>query len=104
MRPTILIISFALSSLLAPSLALAAPTTFAGLVNFFLGYINILIPMIISAAIVIYMKNTATGLYNLKSGKPSPDWQQSMFWGIVVITVMVSIWGILSVLGNTLRL
>lgn len=98
-----MMVALGISALLAPSIALAAPQTFAELVGFFVGYINFIIPVIISAAVVIYMKNTATGIYKLKGGKADPDWQQGMLWGIVIITMMVSLWGILSIIAQTLR-
>jgi len=85
-----------------PSFALAAPVTFSDLIyNWLIPYINIGISLILTSAVVIYMKNTASGIFNLRSGKPDPDWQQSMLWGIIILTLMVSIWGVLSVLSNT---
>ena len=90
-----------ISGFLLPSIAFAAPQTFSDLVHFFIGYINFIIPMVITAAVVLYMRNTATGLYDLSRGKANPDWKASMVWGIVILTMMVSLWGILTIIGVT---
>ena len=94
------------AQLLLPVPALAAPRigsspTFNSLVHFFLAYINILIPIAIAAAVVLYMYNTASGIFKLRSGSVDPDWQKGMIWGIVAIFLMVSLWGILTILANT---
>lgn len=101
MQKRILTGIFGAFTILVPSIAFGAAKTFIELVANFIDVINIIIPIIISAAVVLYMKNTATGLYNLKGGKVDPDWQKTMLWGIIVITLMVSLWGILSILTNT---
>lgn len=101
MQKRTLAVIFGAFSILTPSIALGAAKTFIELVSNFIDVINITIPIIISAAVVLYMKNTATGLYNMKSGKVDPDWQKTMLWGIIIITLMVSLWGILSILTST---
>ena len=86
-----------------PAIALAAgpPETFGELVGMLLGYINVIVPIVIAGAAVVYMKNTASGLFAMRSGKADPDWQKSMLWGVLIIFLMVSLWGISSILANT---
>ena len=99
------------TSLLLPGAALAAsPTlsstsaTFKDLVGFLIGYVNIIIPVLIAAAVLFYMKNTAAGIFKLRNGEVDPDWKQSMIWGIVAILLIVSICGILTILANTFQI
>lgn len=82
----------------------ATPKTFAELVSFLIGYINIIVPLIITAAVVFYMRNTLLGLISLKGGTVDPDWKKGMLWGIGIIFLMVSIWGVLSILAATFQI
>ena len=88
----------------APTVAFAAPKTFAGLVAFIVGYINLLIPIIITLAIIYYMWNTVQGMWKLKDGKVDADWSKSMLYGIIAIALMVSIWGVLRILASTFKI
>lgn len=90
--------------LLFPAVAFAAPQTFAELVHFIISYINFIIPIIISLAVLLYVRNTAQGLFKMKDGKGDPDWKTGMLWGIIAITLMVSLWGILTILANTFQI
>lgn len=88
-------------TILSPSIVFAAPKTFSELVAFLIGYINIIIPIIISAAVLLYVRNTASGLWGMREGKADPSWKTGMMWGVITIFFMVSIWGILTILLNT---
>ena len=99
----LLIASSALITL-TPLLASAAPQTFAERVGFLIGYINIIIPIIISAAVLCYIYNTGQGMWDRSKGLSDTAWKDGMMWGIITITIMVSIWGILSILANTFQI
>lgn len=89
---------------LAPNLVSAAtqtPQTFEQLVAFIIGYINIIVPIVITLAVVYYMWNTAQGIWTNRTGTIDPDWQKGMVWGLLAIGLMVSIWGVLNILAST---
>ncbi|PIR83703.1 hypothetical protein COU18_03450 [Candidatus Kaiserbacteria bacterium CG10_big_fil_rev_8_21_14_0_10_51_14] len=89
--------------LAVPAIALAAPQTFAGLVNVIVGYINIAIPVLITLGIVIYMYGVSTNI--LKFGDENREKFKAYFvWGILILFFMVSIWGILRLLQSTFNL
>ncbi|HET8580855.1 MAG TPA: hypothetical protein VFL98_00050 [Candidatus Paceibacterota bacterium] len=94
------------SALLVPALASAAvASTFSGLVSFIVNdFIDLLIPVLISAAVLLYMRNTATGIFKLQKGEVDPNWRRSMLWGIIAIVLMVSLWGILAILAATFQI
>lgn len=88
-----------------PLFAMAAPPkTFGQLVDFLVSYINFIIPIVISAAVLFYVYNTGAGIWKMKGGDPGPDWKQGVLWGVIAITLMVSIWGILSILAATFHI
>lgn len=90
--------------LAVPLMASAAPRTFGELVHFLISYINFVIPIIISAAVLLYVYHTGQGIWRMKDGKPDEAWKQGALWGIIAITLMVSLWGILTILANTFQI
>ncbi len=96
----------ALASL--PGLALAAPKTFAELVSLFVLIINVLTPTLIGLALVFFlyrMLSTALGGGDHGHGGTGqfiPAKVRAVgMWGIFILFVMVSIWGILRIIENT---
>lgn len=84
----------------APSAAFAAPRTFLELSNKIVGLINLAIPVLILAGIVIYFFGVSTNILNF-SDDSREKLKAYFFWGVIILFVMVSIWGILSLLKNT---
>lgn len=95
MKEKILALVGGVFAVMTPSIAFAAPQTFSDLVAQLISFIDALVPIVVGLTILVYMNNTATGIYKLGQGKADPEWKQGMFWGIIIIAVMVSIWGIL---------
>ena len=88
--------------LTAPALALAAaPRTWEELVNRLVYIMDFSIGTLIVCAIVLYFFGI---LNNMRKAKDSDTSQMRTFflWGIIALFVMVSIWGILQILRNTL--
>lgn len=86
---------------LLPLPALAAPRTFAELANLIVTILNSATGLLILAAIVIYFGGIA-----MKMRKTGAEDAQGLrtyiLWGVVIIFVMVSIWGILELIQTTI--
>lgn len=92
----------ALCILLTPAVAFAAPKTFSALVNWFVGIIDLIIPTIITLMVVYYMYIGFNSTRNLEEGGLAQR-SQVFGWGILILFVAVSIWGILRILQNSLN-
>jgi hypothetical protein len=89
-------------ALAAPSIALAAaPRTFAELANFIVTILDSAAGLLVLAGIVIYFYGLSTNILKMKD-EGGEKMRSYFVWGIIVIFIMVSIWGILELLQNTL--
>lgn len=89
------------SILLLPTVAMAAsPRTFQELVNVVVTNINALTFLLILAGVVIYFYGLSTNI--LKFGEDHKKFRNYFFWGIIILFVMVSLWGILVLLRESL--
>lgn len=65
-----------------------------------LGILNTVIPLLISVGVLYFIWGVVD--YTLSgSTEKKEQGQQHMIWGIIGITVIVSIWGLVAVLSNT---
>lgn len=79
------------------------PTTFAGLVNFFLDIINQIIPLIIGLAFLfIVWKLIDAWIIHADDPGKLEEGRTVAITGVVVMVCMLSIWGILNILKNSL--
>lgn len=90
-----------LASTCAPMIALAAPQTFKELVEYLVTIMNMLVPIIITAALVVYLFGISQSVLDFGGDKGRDKMKAYMFYGILIIFVMVSIWGILNLLQDT---
>ncbi len=86
----------------APALAFAAaPKTFQELAKLLIELINLAIVALVISAIVIYFLGVSTNIMSF-----SEDGREKLktyfAWGLAILFVMFSIWGILALLSNTL--
>ena len=91
-----------LALLLLPTVALAsAPRTFEELANLIVAILDSGVGLLVLAGIVIYFYGVSTNILKMsdEGGKTARAY---FVWGILVIFIMVSIWGILDLLQNTL--
>lgn len=94
--------SLPLVLLALPSVALAAaPRTFSELANLLVTILDSATGLLVVAGIVIYFYGVSTNILKM-SGEGGAKVRQYMVWGLIVIFVMVSIWGILRILQSTL--
>ncbi len=93
---------FALALLAVPAVAsAAAPRTFLDLSNVIVVILNNATAVLIVAGIVVYFYGVSTNILNF-SDEAGEKLKAYFFWGIIVLFVMVSIWGILRILQNTI--
>ncbi len=94
-------ISIAATALLAPSIAsAAAPRTFLELSNLIVLILDNATAVLIVAGIVVYFYGVSTNILSF-SEKGGEKVRAYFLWGIIILFVMVSIWGILRLLRNT---
>ncbi len=88
--------------LAAPTVAsAAAPRTFLELSNLIVLILDNATAVLIVAGIVVYFYGISTNILNF-SEDGGEKVRAYFFWGIIVLFVMVSIWGILRLLQSTL--
>jgi hypothetical protein len=93
--------SFAALALLTPAVALAAPRTFSELAETFVAIIDSATGLLILAGIVIYFYGISRNVLKMKDEGGKLMWNY-VIWGIGVIFLMVSIWGIIELVQNTI--
>ncbi len=79
------------------------PTTFSGLVDFILGFINILIPAIF-AVVFLYLVVKIIDAWVLHADDDSKreEGRRMMITAVIVFVVMISTWGIVAMIRNSI--
>jgi len=92
------------ASYLLPALVFAQSpdSSVGGLVPLIQDLINTLTPIVVALALLYFFWGLAK--YILSSGDEAEKdkGKNMMIWGIIALFVMVSVWGIVGLLGNTL--
>lgn len=88
-------------TLAAPSLALAAPRTFQELASYLVFLMNNAVAVLIVLGLIIYFWGVTANLKKASEGDAEAR-KNIIFWGVIALFVMVSVWGILRLLQNTL--
>ncbi|OGG70571.1 hypothetical protein A3F27_02955 [Candidatus Kaiserbacteria bacterium RIFCSPHIGHO2_12_FULL_53_13] len=87
--------------LLVPAVALAAPRTWSELVDSLVSLMNYGVATLVALAIALYFYGISSNI--LKLGENEPEKKKAyFFWGIIILFVMVSVWGILRIVRYTL--
>ena len=91
---------FALISVASPLMVLAKGDGITGIISDFNGWINALIPLIIGLAVIAFMWGL---IQYISAGDDSKkaEAKSAMIYGIIILFVMVSIWGIVKILQDT---
>jgi len=87
---------------MAPFISLAITQTITDLIAIIQGILAAIVPLIFSLAVIYFIWTTAQ--YILKEGDAKNEARSHMIWGIVILFVMVSIWGLVAILTNTFLL
>jgi hypothetical protein len=93
----------ALSFMLLPMVA-AAQSPFSDLLEEVQGFINDLIPLLIGLAVVFFLYTLARFMLSAGDPEKQKNAKGMMIYGIVVLVVMVSVWGLVNFVVDTLDL
>ena len=93
------IITLAAATIALPALASAA--SIFDTLSLFNTILNALIGLFITLAIVVFFWGMISYLF--KQGEDKSEGLKIMFYGVITIFVMVSIWGIIRLLQNTFK-
>lgn len=79
------------------------PGNFAELVGFFIGIFELIIPFIFSLTLlVIIWKIIDSWIINADNTSKIDEGKQYVLWGVIVLVIMSSVWGILRLLRSSL--
>lgn len=93
-------ISFLL--MVVPAVTFAAPQTFKELIDRAIVMMDLIVPTLIAASLVIYFYGIAQNILQFgEDGKRSEKIRNFYGYGLIVLFVMVSVWGILQLMVNT---
>ncbi len=85
--------------------AYAVVTTFKQMIDivFINGILSPIVPLLIGLAVVVFIYGVLVLVFS-EGGEKREDGKKFMFWGIIGIFVMVSVWGLVAVLQGTFNL
>jgi hypothetical protein len=98
MRLAILFLGLAI---FLPNIVLAAPADFAGLVSAIIGVVKSFVPLLFGVAVLIFFWGMAKFVLNSGDEAGVAEGKQTMFYGLVGLFVMFSIWGIIRIIEAT---
>ena len=67
------------------------------------GILKPIVPLLVSLAVVFFIYGVLVFMFS-EGGEKKEEGKQYMFWGIIGIFVMVSVWGLVTVLQGTFNL
>ena len=89
----------------APTAAtFAASNNFKEFTNQLIDFVNLATSALLSAAIAFFFYSVVRNMWGFNSGnaEQKEKLQQTLVWGVLIIFIMVSIWGIIAILQQTL--
>lgn len=85
-----------------PLVALAAPLdSFKDLMEFLTELINAVVPILFTLALLTFFWGVAMYMKNADSAAKRAEGRTYMLYGVIGLFVMVSLWGLVSILANT---
>jgi len=90
-----------LAAFLAPIFAYAAISDLRSLIGKFTDILQALIPIMIGLGLLAFFWGIANFILNADNEEKRREGRQVMLWGVIALTVMVLIAGILTVIENT---
>ncbi|QQG37739.1 MAG: hypothetical protein HYS26_03895 [Candidatus Kaiserbacteria bacterium] len=89
-------------TLFLPGVALAAPKTFTELACTVVSILDTATMTVILLGLVAYFYGIATNIGHFGEEKDHEKVKAYFFWGLIILFVMFSIWGIVAIVKNTL--
>lgn len=103
MKKNIFVTALALS-IITPVVSFAALEGIASLIKTAGGLLNQIIPIVFGLALVFFFWGMAQFILHAGEEEAREQGKQRMLWGIVALFVIVSIYGILGFIGNSLNI
>jgi len=94
-------LTFLALTLVMPEVSFAAATTLQGLANQVAGFLNASTTLIMLGGVLVFFYGTTSNIFKTSRGE-TREMRSYLLWGIFTLFIMFSIWGILSLLQNTL--
>jgi hypothetical protein len=96
------IFSLPLPVFAAPSCggSFGTPQNFSEFLCIFVDIVSLLIPIVAAVALLAFFWGLAKFILHSDSDDAHENGRQLMFWGIIALFVMVSIWGIITILHD----
>ena len=92
-------------SFLLPSIVLAAgsqaPKTFKGVITLIEEYISYLIPLLFGIALVFFLMGVVKYIMYAGNEDKRSEGAKFMFYGIIGLAVMISVWGLVKIITGT---
>lgn len=95
-------VSFALALVPMVALAAGAPRNLGDLAAMLAGLLNTGTAVLVLIAIVIFFWGVVASLWKQNQGNAKAGAWKIIMWGVIAIFVMVSIWGIIGLLQETI--
>jgi hypothetical protein len=74
----------------------STPKVFKDIVCIILELLSLMVPLLAGAALLVFFWGLAKFIHNAGSESAREEAKNVMFWGIIALFVMFSIWGIIS--------
>ena len=74
--------------------------TLTDVISKFIGLINQIIPVLLALAMVFFMWSAVN--YIRQSGEGGAEARSNLFWGVIALFVLFTVWGLVNVLCLTL--
>ncbi len=78
--------------------------TLASLVGSIIGLINTIIPVLVTIALVIFFIGLIRYIYKSSDAHGHGADKDLILWGLIALFVLVSVWGILAIVRESLNL
>lgn len=85
-----------------PQIVSAQPTTFSGLVDLLIGFINVLIPAMF-ALVFVYLVWRVIDAWVINAGDPAKreEGSRMAITAVIVMVIAVSVWGIVQIIRTS---
>lgn len=96
------LITFALGALFLPAVAHAQQVRdIQSLIQYLLGIIDQLVVLVVGLGLLVFLWGLARFIMQAGDKDAVKEGKNLMFWGIIALFVMTSVWGIVNILENS---
>lgn len=95
----VLFVSMFAAGFIVPSLAYAAPQTFAQLVGALIAIINPLAALLVACAVLFFFVNVIQYIAS-GGGESRSKYRENLTWSVIALFVLVSVWGLARLTSN----